>query len=1444
MNLRIVGIDIGTETIKLVELERQGTGLRWTRREIARHHKAPASALLEILSGWSWDAVAAAAVSGRLGRQVRLPRVPTRQAQAVGFRFLRGEGPFTVVSIGGHGFSVLELRDPGMEVFRENSRCSQGTGSFLAQLVERFDLSVEEASRLAAGVTDPAPLSGRCPVILKTDMTHLANKGESRARILAGLFDAVAENVQVLIKPKICPPRVVLAGGVPRSERIREHFRRFVERRGMTLESLDGDDSLYLEALGAALVAAERGVGPPPLDGLIAHAAAPALEVLPALSSSLGRVTRLPAPPPPVPHGPARTAIFGFDIGSTGSKAVLLDTASSEVLWDGYLRTGGSPVAAAQALMRRFAESEEHRHHIVAFGVTGSGREIVGSLLSICYGPGVVFVMNEIAAHARGAVHFDPRVDTIFEIGGQDAKYIRLSEGRVVDAAMNEACSAGTGSFIEEQGSKFAGIAGVQELGREAMAASSGVSLGQHCAVFMAEIVDQAVGAGVDQKAIIAGIYDSIIQNYLNRVKGSRSVGKVIFCQGMPFAADALAAAVARQTDADVVVPPEPGTIGAFGVSLLTRDEIGDALRAPLHLARFLEAQVDRKETFVCRSTKGCGEPGNHCRIDALTTRVDDETRHFRWGGGCSLYDRGTRKKKLPDRSPDPFHEREALVRALWENAHRRQGLRTIALTDEFQLKGFFPLFVTFFRELGLWPIVATGADQATLKRGAEAANVPFCAPMQLYHGIARTLTEARPDILFLPMLRTLPRSGESRHSVACPIVQGSPDMLRWDLRRLEGTQVLSPVIDVGFENLDSDELSESMTVIARELGIADQHAVRAFRKAVDAQERFDLACTDLGHRALAFAREHGLVSVVVLGRPYTIYNKVLNSNVPAILREQGAIAIPVDCYPVDDRVPVFPDMYWGQAQVNLRAAHQIRRTPGVYSIYCSNYSCGPDSFNLHFYGYLMEGKPFAVVETDGHSGDAGTKTRVEAFLHCVRSDLGVRKTPSDLLALSHKTDSLPGIRSRGARVLVPRMGPGAEALAACLRGLGVAAEALPMPTADTVRLGRRCTSGKECVPMTITTGSLLEWLGRDPQETQPVSFFMPTARGPCRFGVYNLLHKIILERLGHTDRVGVWSPSDEGYFTGVPQGFAVLVFTGFMAEDLLLEALYDARPVERTPGAAQEIYGRYERALSALLEQEGAGDVSLPAALLQVASRRLFGCRELLRSAAGELARIKEPRSLPTVLLVGEVYARCDDFTNDFIVDKLEQRGIRVRLAPFSEWLEYADILSLSAIGHTADFRARIFSRVRSFIQNVMWATVAARLGWPRRTSVADSIRAAEPYVRPELHCETVLTVGAPLEEWRRGHIDAVVSVGPLECMPNKIAEAQLFHVGEREGLLSLTIPLNGDPIDPELVDSFAFEVHQRFRKRNGARIEVPEDTPCTPSSSRSAPSPSTATA
>jgi predicted CoA-substrate-specific enzyme activase len=1420
---RFIGIDAGAETIKLVELVRNAGGIKIGRRKILEHGKKPGVALLDALRRWNWADAAGAAVSGRFAGQVNLPRIPVKQAQLRGYQFHFGSEPATIVNIGSHGFSVLELRANRLTMFRENSRCSQGTGNFLRQLVERFSLSVEEASALCADVQNPAPLSGRCPVILKTDMTHLANKGEDRARILAGLFDAVCENVLVLIKPGISPARVLLTGGVTRSPRVRRVFGEALARQDMSLISFDEENALCLEALGCALLAAENSTEPPALENLLLPPRELKLEKLPPLTNSLNQVRRMPAQPWAVLNGELRRLVLGFDIGSTGSKLAAIDAPTKETVWEGYRQTLGDPVGAAQELLRRFTESPAARYAVVAFGATGSGREVAGSLLASCYGKDAVFIVNEIVAHATGALHFDSRVDTIFEIGGQDAKYIRLAEGRIIDCAMNEACSAGTGSFIEEQGRKFTGIQDVRQLGQAALNSPAGVSLGQHCSVFMAGVIDEAVAAGVEQNTIISGLYDSIIKNYLNRVKGNRSVGKVIFCQGMPFSADALAAAVARQTGSKVIVPPNPGTVGALGIALLAARELKAAGLAPLDPARFLDAKVEQKDTFVCGSTRGCGGTGNRCRIERLRTLVCNQRSNFTWGGGCSLHDKGTRKKKLPDLAPDPFREREELRQRIIAPFTGVRGRPRVALSDEFMLKGIFPFFAAFFHHAGFDLEILTGAGPDLLKRGIQSANAPFCAPMQLFHGVAEKLMATGADWLFVPMMRSLPLATGQRCSVVCPIAQATPDVLRWATASLPNgghkPQMLSPQMDFDEGNLESKPFLESCRRLAAELGLSENRWRNAWRAGAAAQTEFEAGCREIGRRALEFCHAQNIVPVVVLGRAYTIYNRVLNSNVPAILREQGAIGVPVDCFPVAAGTPLFADVYWGYGQNILRAAHQVRCTPGVYALYCSNYSCGPDSFNLHFAAYVMEGKPFAIIETDGHSGDAGTKTRVEAFLHCVEEDR--RAACDSAIANDFSTVQFSGMRlgdftrHNGAKetLLVPYIGPASEVVAAVFRGLGLTAESLPAPDAGSLRQGRRYTSGKECLPMPLTLGSLLERLERA-ENGEHFIYLMPGTDGPCRFGVYNLLNNIVLERLGWRNRVRIWSPKDTGYFDDFPPGVEMLVLAGIVACDFLFQARLDARPAEREPGATERLYARCYRELLALTESAARGDLSLAPALWQVARGGLFGLGQLLKRAGAEFSALRDTRELPLVELAGEIYVRAVEFGNDFLIEKLEARGLRVHLAPKAEWLDYCGHLERQEPNRNrlADGFSYL---IRRRIENAAFAAIAPHLGWTPPVTTAETLTAASPYISAALKGEAVLTVGAPLHEWRHGLIDATVNVGPLECMPTKIAEAQLHHAAEREGLLSLTLPFNGDPVNEAALDNFAFEVHARFQRR-----------------------------
>jgi predicted nucleotide-binding protein (sugar kinase/HSP70/actin superfamily) len=698
---------------------------------------------------------------------------------------------------------------------------------------------------------------------------------------------------------------------------------------------------------------------------------------------------------------------------------------------------------------------------------------------------------------------------------------------------------------------------------------------------------------------------------------------------------------------------------------------------------------------------------------------------------------------------------------------------------------------------------------------------------MQQYHGLVGALAERGTDFVFAPMVRDIRRIGPERAAQLCPIVQGSPDVVRWDLGAAVAGRMLSPVIDVGPGPLDSVALRESCRRLAALVGAGGGDFEAALGRAREAQLAFDDRLLEIGRGALDAAARAGVVPVVVLGRTYTIHDDVLNSNVPAILRDQGAIAIPTDCYPVGDDAPMFENMYWGHGQRILRAAWQVRRTPGVYALFASNYSCGPDSFTSHFIQDLMDGKPFSVIETDGHAGDAGTRTRVEAFLHCVREHLatGERARPRAPERLTVRSATLHDVRDAGEQVLVPAMGDGAAVVAGALRGCGLRAEALPEPGADALRLGRRHTSGKECLPMTLTLGSLLERLERS-RPDERFAFFMPGTDGPCRFGVYKELHQLVLERLGYRSQVRIWSPPFGDYFQGVPPGLGAIVLTAMTAVDVLRDALYDVRPGEPRPGAAEAIH---RDALARIVERVEAatrGSLSLSRVLREAAAGSLWGFPAIVRESAAELARARGAHELPRVLVVGEIYVRNVPSSNGFAVEALERRGLRARVAPITEFLHYSDYIGAKIRGG-ASLGVAINRFVRWRVETVCHGAAARPLGWARPARVRQVVRAAAPWVNEALEGETVLTVGAAVHAAVAGEIDGILSLGPLECMPNKLAETQLAHVGEKLGIPALTLSLNGDPVDPEPLDGFALEVKERFRARRPPPPAAPAADP-----------------
>jgi len=521
-----VGINIGALTVKVVTVRgeaRQGN--------VVAHRGRPVPVLEELLAGAAFADAEFFGVSGSLGQISEVTAIQ-RALRKVGGNF------DAVASLGGESFLIYTLTDGRITNVLSHNKCAAGSGEFFVQQIGRMGFDIAEAIRLSDH-GKVVPLAARCSVHCKSDITHKLNRHEATpSDILHSLHDSMANKVVALLeKTQREVRRVLLIGGVTRNAALVAALREKCSAEFVVLP-----ESAWFEAWGSALLAHDKSPQ---------FKRPPELGSLPPLNRYADHVKIITAPPRQSP--PAGPLVLAVDAGSTTTKAVLLDPATHGIVASHYTRTQGDPVAAARECLRTLAE-QVGNHSVGLVATTGSARELVGAWL------GTAQVYNEISAHAAGATHFDAEVDTIFEIGGQDSKYINLRNGVPMDYAMNNACSAGTGSFLEESAQSDLGIT-VSEIAEIALAAPAPVQFKATCAAFINSDIRIAQQQGCARDNIIAGLVYAIAGNYLTKVKGQRGMGKKVFLQGGVALNRAVGYAFAHSVGRLVVIPPNPGCL-------------------------------------------------------------------------------------------------------------------------------------------------------------------------------------------------------------------------------------------------------------------------------------------------------------------------------------------------------------------------------------------------------------------------------------------------------------------------------------------------------------------------------------------------------------------------------------------------------------------------------------------------------------------------------------------------------------------------------------------------------------------------------------------------------------------------------------------------------------------------------------------------------------------
>ncbi len=1402
----LAGFNLGKATLGFALLQKMDRA-EWKiiRLESAAHDGDPLRLFREFYGRYQVKDCDALAVTGLYADELVNPAVVLSEdaCQEAACEYLKEfQGPLNVVSVGARGYGILSrglsAAANGAKRFNynylENDKCSSGTGENMVKIAGRFGMDIAAADRLALTATEGIPVTARCSVFAKSEMTHFANQGKPTAALFRGYFESVGRNVLGLLDRNRVPGPVYVIGGVTRN---RSFMRAFEDALGEA--PIIAPHALEFEALGAALSLMSGGAFavklPEDPDSLVRLARKRFVDQR-AASRWKDRVHVMPDFVYRA-EALARPVVLGMDIGSTGSKAVLTDLETGEAVYDVYDRTRGNPVDAARRLIRQLIDSGAR--DIRAVGLTGSGREAVGTFLRAVFPLEAVrvFVANEIVAHATAAIRCDEAKGkdlSIIEIGGQDAKYIHISGGKIVESDMNKACSAGTGSFLEEQ-AIFYGVDDIGEFARLASASENPPDLGQMCTVFVADAANEALKEGYSKSDIFGGFQYSIIHNYINRVMGQRTLAKTIFFQGKPASNASLAWTVAAVTGRDVIIPPNPGAMGAWGIGLCALTELPiQRLKASdaLPLENVLQAEIARRSEFRCNDPK-CQ---TLCPIERTTVRIGGEDTTVLSGGACPKYEISSAAAfKIEKGAPDLLTIREELLAEFTTPAESDTDKRVIGFPRAAMLEGMIPFWVTFLRELGLRVNVVKAAKDALAEGERLCYSYDSCGPIKLAHAVC---AQGDGDIFF-PKMTFLHYDG-TKPGRTCSMEQGLPDMIAEALASQgRSAKIIRPVVSLE-HGYDSPEFAQNLRSVARELRAKEHLVEAAARKAVAAQRSFERRYLKAGLDTMQYARERHIPLVLLCGQLHVLHEKGVNAGIPQLLRLNGAMAIPIDAYPVDSS-PDMPSIYWADANRTCRAARDARQRGDVFPLLLNSFACGPASMVEGVFAEILDDYPHTVLETDGHGGSAGYVTRVQAFMHTVRQFVKEGTKNGINRAADRLGEDVPDVELRRDTryVLFSISDKLMPIIAASYRSLGYDVVAAPPATARTLSLGKSDCSGKECLPYQIIWGSFRQYMEDNPPG-KPTVLMQVGGESPCRNGMFRVKDRISLAKLDRPDMsIGRFKPFTSAFY-------ATKLWAGFVAWDIIKAFYAYHAAIEDRPGAAHEAYERYSENIIRLIEKPVRHDlmdaVSMAADWTEL--------KDLIRCAGREyvqMTRQNRNKADRVVLLSGDIYLRHDEFSNDGLIDRLAHEGLRVLTEPLCLTGEYlAEICSGDLFGMPTDFFGHLlYKNAIRFIRSALYEEARILHPWLPQPDVTAYLAESKPYLNGAPRGEAPITVGSVLHHHKVRACDGAVLVSPWGCGPALVAESILRH---RREIPSLFIYSDGSPIDVRRVKSFAFRL------------------------------------
>lgn len=1355
-----VGIDIGSTTIKVVVLNQAKEIIYKTYArhfsEISRALHENLAALRSIVGQQRFSFALTGSAGMGVAQRVGLPFVQEVVACASAVRSLIPQTD-TAVELGGEDAKITYFGQASEQ--RMNGICAGGTGSFIDHMAALLSTDAPGLNALAEKGKQIYTIASRCGVFAKTDIQALVNDGVAKADIALSIFQAVVnQTIGNLAQGRPITGHIAFLGGPLYF--LSALRKRFIETLKLTPDEIvPVNDGCYFVAMGAALSGESKIMD----FGRLAESVQETLRetMLGSRPSTFVlfkdeeeyAVFRARHDQAKVPQGDLASytgpLYIGIDAGSTTTKLAVIGK-NREILYTAYEKNGGSPLRSVIQELKSFYTQMKPDQYVASTLTTGYGEGIVKAAVHADAGEVETF------AHLRAAQEFCPDVTFVLDIGGQDMKCFFVKDGNIGNITLNEACSAGCGSFIQN----FAEGLHMQPAAFAAKAIKSKepVDLGTRCTVFMNSRVKQAQKEGASVADISAGIALSVVKNALFKVMQLRDVsalGDHIVVQGGTFYNDAVLRALELLLHRDVIRPDIAGLMGAYGAALLAL-ETGKT-QSTLLSAVALDSFSVKTNSYRCR---GCG---NQCLITAST--FADGRRYFT-GNRC---ERGIGKECTCDKTPNIYeYKYKRLFKYYRPLAHPSRG--QIGIPRVLNMYEDYPFWFTFFTMLGYEVVLSGETTAQTYFRGmATVPSDSLCYPAKLVHGHIMDLIRRGIKKIFYPCIpyNINDATHASDNHYNCPVVASYAENIRgnMDILREKEIKFLQPFLP----------LNNSQRLIERLIEeLAEEHLKRnEIEAAVEAAyielEHYKKDVRKYGQKILERVEREHLTAILLAGRPYHI-DPEINHGIPEMIQSYGLPVLSEDMLyhqPAKEEALSIVNQWSYHARL-YHAASYAAEHDNITLIQFSSFGCGLDAITTGQVRAILEEhhRLYTMIKLDEVSNLGAARIRVRSLIAALARRQSLPYHSTEIIERPRFTEEC----RRTYTIIAPQMAPiQFRLLETTLRKYGYRLVIPQMPDRSAIDLGLRYIHNDMCYPAIVVIGQLLSVIQSGQCDPNHTAIMLFQTCGACRATNYLNLMRTALKDAGY-GQVPVFAcvgrPSETDAFVMSHQCSAD-VTKSIVYGDLLMRVKNRVKPYEKVPGSTERLYEKW----MARCQDE-------------IVHGNYFRYQTTIRSIVEEFDHlpIHEDIWKPRVGIVGEILVKYHPIANNRLEEFLASEGAEVIMPDLLNFMEY---MAFDAIvkhklldgSYWDKLKAEISIQVMEFFRRPAVKALAKSRRFTPPANIKELAKLASQQVSlGNMAGEGWFLTGEMMELAERG-IYNVVCLQPFGCLPNHITGKGVMH-------------------------------------------------------------------